>query len=216
MIEENLEQFLQELYIYQFEQGGYPQEQQKQKVITGALDQKFVERKNDSYELTQAGIEAATDVVRRHRLAERLLADVLQVSKGIVHDQACTFEHVLEAEVTEKVCELLGHPSTCPHGRAIPKGSCCKRHETDKITEVSPLSKGKVGGAGRVAYLSTRDNREVQKLMAMSVLPGTDISLIRKFPSYVFQIGYSQFTVDKELASLIYVHWNRSKGTDKR
>ena len=209
MIEQNLEQFLQELYIYQFEKGQYPKERQEQKLITDALDQKLVERKNDSYELTQAGMEAATDIVRRHRLAERLLGDVLQVSKNIVHHQACSFEHVLEPEVTEKVCELLGHPETCPHGRAIPKGSCCKKHETDKITEVSPLSRGKAGAAGRVAYLSTRDNREVQKLMAMSVLPGTDISLIRRFPSYVFQIGYSQFTVDKELAGLIYVHWNR-------
>ncbi len=213
MIEQNLEQFLQELYIYQLEQGQYPKEQH---VITEALDCKLVERKNENYELTKTGIEAATDIIRRHRLAERLFDDVLQVSKDAVHHQACSFEHVLEPQITEKVCELLGHPATCPHGKAIPKGNCCKRHETDKITEVSPLSQGKTGAAGRVAYLSTRDNREAQKLMAMSVLPGTDISLIRRFPSYVFQIGYSQFTVDKELAGLIYVHWNRSKGTDKK
>lgn len=210
MVEQNLEQFLQKLYVYQFEQGQYPQEYQGQKVTTNSLGCKLVERKNENYKLTKTGIETATDIVRRHRLAERLLGDVLQISKGKVHNRACSFEHALEPEVTEKVCELLGHPATCPHGRTIPKGNCCIKYESDKITEVSLLSEGKPGDSGRVAYLSTRDNREVQKLMAMSVLPGTDISLIRRFPSYVFEVGYSQFTVDKELAGLIYVHWNQN------
>ena len=60
---------------------------------------------------------------------------------------------------------------------------------------------------GAVAYLATRDQRDVQKMMAMGILPGTDIELLRRFPSYVFQAGYSQFTVDAALARIIYVHW---------
>ena len=58
-----------------------------------------------------------------------------------------------------------------------------------------------------VAYLSTRDNREIQKLMAMGILPGSDIHLTRLFPSYIFSIGQSQFTVDRALAEKIFVHW---------
>jgi DtxR family Mn-dependent transcriptional regulator len=73
--------------------------------------------------------------------------------------------------------------------------------------EVTPLSDGRPGAEGAVAYLATRDNREIQKLMAMGILPGLKIKLMQRFPSYVFQVGYSQFTVDHALAETIYVHW---------
>ena len=113
--------------------------------------------------------------------------------------------------MTDKVCMLLGHPSTCPHGKPIPEGQCCKKAHVDRLEEVSPICDGKPGDEGVVAYLATREYREVQKLMAMGILPGIDVQLIRRFPSYVFQLGYSQFTVDRSLAEVIYVRW-KSKG----
>ena len=58
-----------------------------------------------------------------------------------------------------------------------------------------------------MAYLSTRGNREIQKLMAMGILPGAYVRLIRTFPSYAFQLGHSRFTVDQALAEKIYIHW---------
>ncbi|MFZ4395371.1 MAG: FeoA family protein [Kiritimatiellia bacterium] len=79
--------------------------------------------------------------------------------------------------------------------------------EAETIREVGTLCDGRPGSEGVVAYLSTRDNREVQKMMAMGILPGTPIQVIQSFPSHVFQIGFSQFAVDKLLAESIHVHW---------
>ncbi len=62
-----------------------------------------------------------------------------------------------------------------------------------------------VNQVGRVTRINTRDHKKLQKIMAMGVLPGMPITLIQKFPSYVFQVGQSQFAIDKELASCIYV-----------
>lgn len=62
-----------------------------------------------------------------------------------------------------------------------------------------------IGQKGKVARIHTKERNKLQKLMAMGVLPGIAISLIQKFPSYVFQIGHSQFAVDKELAECIFV-----------
>ncbi|NIA21772.1 MAG: transcriptional regulator [Anaerolineaceae bacterium] len=172
-----------------------------------ALSAGLVLLESGEYRLTSDGRAAGRDVVRRHRLAERLLRDVLAAGGEHMEEAACRFEHTLLNGLDDKICTLLGHPTSCPHGKSIPEGDCCRKARADHIAEVTPLCDGKPGLKGIVAYLSTRDNREVQKMMAMGVLPGTDIELIRRFPSYVFQLGYSQFTVDKQLAEIIYVHW---------
>lgn len=156
---------------------------------------------------TPAGLAAGKLVVRRHRLAECLLKDVLQVTDAEAEEDACSFEHILRPGLEDKICTLLGHPLTCPDGHPIPRGECCLKAEKDKVQEVGPLCDGRAGQAGVVAYLSTRDNREIQKLMAMGILPGSDIRLVRLFPSYIFEIGHSQFTVDRSLAEKIFVHW---------
>ncbi len=157
--------------------------------------------------LTESGLQGGRDVVRRHRLAECLLKDVLQVTGDEAEEDACQFEHILRPGLEDKICTLLGHPLTCPDGHPIPRGACCRKAEQDRVQEVGPLCDGRAEQRGVVAYLSTRDNREIQKLMAMGILPGSDIRLIRLFPSYIFEIGQSQFTVDRQLAEKIFVHW---------
>jgi DtxR family Mn-dependent transcriptional regulator len=78
---------------------------------------------------TPAGEERARSVIRRHRLAERLFMDVLSIRDAAsVESNACTFEHILSPEVTDRICTFLGHPETCPHGGPIPRGECCIRH----------------------------------------------------------------------------------------
>jgi DtxR family Mn-dependent transcriptional regulator len=75
---------------------------------------------------TPKGEERARSVIRRHRLAERLFMDVLALrDEGSIEKNACTFEHILSAEVTDRICAFLGHPRTCPHGSPIPPGECC-------------------------------------------------------------------------------------------
>ena len=76
---------------------------------------------------TRKGEARARDVIRRHRLAERLFMDVLSIrDEEEIESSACKFEHILSPEVTDRMCELLGHPTACPHGSPIPKGECCR------------------------------------------------------------------------------------------
>jgi putative ABC transport system ATP-binding protein len=79
-------------------------------------------------ELTPRGRQRAADIIRRHRLAERLFTDSLAMdSESEIEQQACKFEHILSPEATDKICAFLGHPRTCPHGAPIPPGPCCGR-----------------------------------------------------------------------------------------
>jgi putative ABC transport system ATP-binding protein len=79
-------------------------------------------------ELTPRGHKRAADIIRRHRLAERLFTDSLAMdSETEIEQQACKFEHILSSEATDKICTFLGHPRTCPHGSPIPPGPCCGR-----------------------------------------------------------------------------------------
>jgi len=79
-------------------------------------------------ELTPRGREKAGNIIRRHRLAERLFTDSLAMdSESEIEQQACKFEHILSPEATDKICTFLGHPKTCPHGAPIPPGECCGR-----------------------------------------------------------------------------------------
>jgi putative ABC transport system ATP-binding protein len=83
-------------------------------------------------ELTPRGRQRAADIIRRHRLAERLFTDSLALdSETEIEQQACKFEHILSPEATDKICTFLGHPRTCPHGAPIPPGQCCGLLKTD-------------------------------------------------------------------------------------
>jgi len=81
---------------------------------------------NGKVEFTAEGEARARSVIRRHRLAERLFVDTLSFrDNDSVESNACTFEHILSPEVTDRICTFLGHPRTCPHGSPIPPGECC-------------------------------------------------------------------------------------------
>ncbi len=71
-------------------------------------------------ELTARGREVATGVMRKHRLAERLLADVIGLDWEYVHDEACRWEHVMSERVEQRLYALLGQPSASPYGNPIP------------------------------------------------------------------------------------------------
>ncbi len=71
-------------------------------------------------ELTPAGRRRAVHVMRKHRLAERLLADVIGLDWAYVHDEACRWEHVMSEKVERRLLEMLGHPTESPYGNPIP------------------------------------------------------------------------------------------------
>lgn len=92
--------------------------------------------------LTPKGEKRAEDVIRRHRLAERLFMQTLHVdNEELIEQQACKFEHILSPEMTDKICTFLGHPETCPHGSPIPKGECCTNENRGASSPASVISK---------------------------------------------------------------------------
>ncbi len=81
---------------------------------------------NSALEMTAAGRARAASIIRRHRLAERLFSETFHMTDDQqLESNACTFEHILSPEVTERICAFLNHPATCPHGSPIPPGECC-------------------------------------------------------------------------------------------
>lgn len=84
-------------------------------------------------QLTEAGSRRARDVVRRHRLAERLFTDTFAIEDAEAQVQACRFEHIITPELDQRICSFLGHPKTCPHGNPIPPGICCETKEAIEI-----------------------------------------------------------------------------------
>ena len=71
------------------------------------------------------GESVARAVIRRHRLAEVLFLQILQLDEKDSESTACQVEHILSSEVTDRICTFLGHPPACPHGKDIPRGDCC-------------------------------------------------------------------------------------------
>jgi len=207
-IDEHGEEILETLWIKTQEDkiGVNAGEFQAHKTLEQLIEDGLIVSAGDgSLTLTERGLPEARSVVRRHRLAERLLFDVLGTRDRLMHDKACKFEHLLDKGLDENICVLLGHPKVCPHNKPIPPGKCCQAAAGRPQKLVSPLSELKPGQRGTVAYLYAPEADKLQKLMAMGVLPGAPVKLVQSFPSYVFQAGMSQFATDREMSDAIYV-----------
>jgi DtxR family Mn-dependent transcriptional regulator len=162
-------------------------------------------RAREQLALTPAGHAEAARAIRRHRLAERLLVDVLMAEEAQVDEQACRMEHALFDGLDDSICTLLGHPEFCPHGKPIPRGECCRQARGSVSSLIAPLHELQPGQHGRIAYMQMNNPARLQKLMAMGVLPGVPVKLVRRSPSFVFEAGHSQFAVDDEIAANVYV-----------
>jgi putative ABC transport system ATP-binding protein len=95
------------------------------RVLSRMSERQLVALGNGQVQLTPVGSQRARDVVRRHRLAERLFKDTFSIDETEAHTQACKFEHIISPELDARICTFLGHPKTCPHGNPIPPGECC-------------------------------------------------------------------------------------------
>lgn len=177
----------------------------KDEKIKELLHLGLIEIKGEEVRLTKDGKDEARGTIRRHRLAERLLADILDTKEGYIEEMSCKMEHALYKGVDESICTILGHPRVCPHGAPIPKGRCCRKAAWKAQRVVYPLSELDVNQVGKIAYIHSQEPEKLQKLMAMGVMPGMTITLITRFPSFVFQLGQTQIAVDKEIAGDIYV-----------
>src|SRR5215475_13207832 len=144
--------------------------------VARLADQGYVSLANDrSLQLTDKGRGLATTVVRRHRLAERLLVDVIGLEWEKVHAEAARWEHAISADVEEKLVQLLGDPATCPHGNPIP-GS----HNSVTTTGSVPLSAAQPGPVvvTRVSERLEMWDAALELIAAAQLTPGSDAAVI--------------------------------------
>ncbi|HUK66140.1 MAG TPA: metal-dependent transcriptional regulator [Anaeromyxobacteraceae bacterium] len=180
---------------------GAPSPEQLRELEKGGL----VKLAGDRLELTPEGERMARDLVRRHRLTERLFRDVLQLSETDTESQACELEHILSPEATDSVCTLLGHPPTCPHGKAIPPGPCCSALAQSARPIVTGLASSELGSLARIVFIAPRFHDRMDRLAALGVIPGSEIRLHQRSPSFVIEVGETTIALDPEIAREIYV-----------
>ncbi|NVM03646.1 MAG: metal-dependent transcriptional regulator [Candidatus Helarchaeota archaeon] len=160
---------------------------------------------NNKIEFTEIGREKARIIIRRHRLAERLMVDILDMNLDSIEAGACEYEHILAPGITESICTLLGHPKICPHGNPIPEGKCCQEARKEVENVLTPLDKVETGKKVKIAYFSTQRHPILHKLISFGLVPGTKITVHQKSPSFIIQFENSQLAVEKEVASRIFV-----------
>ncbi len=147
----------------------------------------------------------AEQIMRRHRLAERLICDVLGSRVEDSEAAACEYEHLLAEGITNSICTLLGHPRFCPHNKPIPEGECCRQARDELKPIVVSCNQLRVGESARVAYFCAREHSRLLKLSALGISPGVSLKLIQKWPAYVVQCEETEIALESEVAQDIYV-----------
>jgi len=104
---------------------GFPAFAQNRATFLLMAQEELVRLEDGALALTKLGEPRARDIIRRHRLAERLFYETFALGAELLDANACRIEHTLSPEVTEKLYSFLHHPETCPHGSPIPRGTCC-------------------------------------------------------------------------------------------
>jgi DtxR family Mn-dependent transcriptional regulator len=156
--------------------------------------------------LTDNGRKIASSVLRRHRLAERLLTDILHLDWSEVHDQACKLEHALSPEVVKPLEKALGHPKRCPHGNPIPT-NCGGIFEEETVA----LSELGAQMCGVIVKIVEEKTETLQQLAGLNLTPGKRVQIEDRgvADGYLRVIVEGECcTIDPEMASIIYVKTN--------
>jgi len=165
----------------------------------------LIKMDGDEIIFTKAGETSAKAIVRGHRLAERLMVDVLGKKVEDTEQAACEFEHILDPGIVDSICILLGHPRQCPHGALIPEGKCCVDLKNSTKSIVTSLSELKAGTSAKVAFISSKDNERMHRLLSLGFTPGTKIKVQQKSPTLVLEIAQSQIAIDSDVGNDIKV-----------
>jgi len=153
--------------------------------------------------LTDKGRKIALDVIRRHRLSERLLTDFVRVDWDKVHDAACRLEHGITNDVIKKLEKALGHPKTCPHGNPIP--TACGGIVEEKS---EPLSTLKSKESGVIAKIKDETAEVLKYIAVLGLLPGASIEIVEKAPfdgPITVKVGGANHALSLSMASNIWV-----------
>jgi DtxR family Mn-dependent transcriptional regulator len=153
--------------------------------------------------LTEEGKAIAKKVVRRHRLSERLLTDILGFKWDEVHDEACRLEHAISPEMEDRISESLGNPKTCPHGHPIPDkdGRLVKE-------SVKPLSELRARDRGTIVSVFEEDPRMLQYLASLGLIPDVCVKVEEVAPfggPLIVCVSGSRYALGREVASKIKV-----------
>jgi DtxR family transcriptional regulator, Mn-dependent transcriptional regulator len=165
-------------------------------------------------QLTDDGDRLAVRVMRKHRLAERLLTDVIGLEWEHVHAEACRWEHVMSETVERRLVELLGHPTESPYGNPIP--GLAELGETadgeEFMADVEPLD-GVVNGSQETRVLVRRIGEEMQKdeavmaaLRRVGALPDKVVTVAAGAEGVLIGSGGETAEIDSDLASHLFVH----------
>lgn len=159
--------------------------------------------------LTDRGQKIALNVLRKHRLAERLLTDILHLDWSEAHDAACKLEHAIPADIIKPLEKALGHPKTCPHGNPIP--TACggiTEEKTESLVNLSPKEKG-------IIVKIIEEKAEVlQHLVTLGLTLGTCVEIEKKASfgdPITIRVGEVSYALDYKVASIINV-----KKTDEK
>lgn len=163
----------------------------------------YLQVKDRSVVLTAKGRARAQSVVRKHRLAERLLTDVIGLAWHKAHIEAGRWEHVISDEVEERLVELLGNPTTCPHGNPIP-GTQATRPAVVALSESEP------GDRVRLERVTEQIELDTDSLTYLSIngfVPGADARVRAKAPdgTLTLDLGDGTIALGPALADQLYV-----------
>ncbi|MHC4140227.1 MAG: metal-dependent transcriptional regulator [Planctomycetota bacterium] len=173
--------------------------------LTEMVEKQLINLHNSEITFTETGKKRAMLIIRRHRIAERLLNDVLEMRGDEFERGACQFEHFVNEEIIASICTLLGHPAVCPHGNKIPQGECCVSAKKNLEPVISPLSLIKAGKKVKVVYISTKSHASLDRLTGIGVIPGLELTIHQKFPSMILQYGETQLALDNDIAKNVFV-----------
>ncbi len=166
----------------------------------------YVTMEGRSLVLTPKGRRRAESVVRKHRLAERLLTDIIGLPWHKAHLEACRWEHVISDEVEDRLVELLDHPSTCPHGNPIPGSGVAVPRQRD-LRMLADSSPGDRIRLERVTEQVEIDLESLTYLSEHGFVPGTDARVASRAPdgTLTVEVGDRAIAVGPGLAHQLFV-----------
>lgn len=163
----------------------------------------LIKRQAREIRLSREGERIALSVIRKHRLAERLLVDRLGISWDHAHEQACRLEHILSDSVADALDEFLGHPPTCPHGHPIPD-----REGHVASLDVRSLASSKPGDRLVVQMVSEESMELLRYLDEVGLRPGQEVVVEQVAPfegPLLISTGRKAFPLSREVAGKVTV-----------
>jgi DtxR family transcriptional regulator, Mn-dependent transcriptional regulator len=172
--------------------------------VNRLVEQGYAELLDDrTLRLTDSGRALATSIVRRHRLAERLLVDVIGLEWEKVHREADRWEHAISADVEQKLVELLGDPMTCPHGNPIPGAK-----RTSEIVPTVILAQAEPGQVTvtRVSERLEIDDDALSLIATGGLIPGSRAEVLdRRDGGVAVRTDAGERVVPDAIARLLWV-----------